>query len=90
MDMPITHYPDIQFAPFDVLLDEGTGPDTRMDEGDSFLEFLVVQDNGCLGDSKLCFFGHRLNNQWKGKPLGPLDGPSLRYHHEIWKGDSME
>ena len=44
MDMPIAHHPDIQFAPFDILLDEGAGPDARVDEGDALLEFVVILD----------------------------------------------
>ena len=90
VDLPIAHHPDVEFAPFDVLLDEGAGPDARVDEGDALLEFVVLLDNGRLRDPERGLFGHRFDNEGKGQPRGPLDRPPLRHHHEIRERDAME
>ena len=36
------HHTDVEFAPLDVSLDEGSGPDMVMDEGHPFAQLLIV------------------------------------------------
>src|SRR5215475_15014725 len=63
----VAEYPDIELTPLDVLLSNGRGADSFVNEGDALCEFLVGVDDGCLGDAEGCVLAHALDDQRQGQ-----------------------
>src|SRR5258708_35950891 len=79
----VTKHPDIELTPLDVLLRNGRGADSFVNEGDALCEFLVGVDDGCLRDAEGRVLAHALDDQRQGQVRWPAD---LAAHREDREG----
>src|SRR5260370_23655739 len=79
----VTKHPDIELTPLDVLLRNGRGADSFVNERDALCEFLVGVDDGRLCDADGRVLAHALDDEGQGHARRP---PYLAVHRKDREG----